>query len=152
MLNRTRPCLALPLAGNAKVQGQERAAALPAMDRAVVAAASRAPEATVATRWAEARIVSLRFRPDGQLGESEMRLSMNAALLVGGVDGGRGQTERRTGGPTAVIRDPVSVVWGEYEFRIDGEFSPRGIDSVGLVKLRGARKPANRTWTAKAEN
>ena len=34
-----------------------------------------------------------------------------------------------------MIRGPIAVVWGEYEFLIDGQFSHCGIDSVGVVKL-----------------
>lgn len=39
------------------------------------------------------------------------------------------------------------MIWGEYEFWIDGEFSHCGVDSADLVKTDGEWKVANFMWT-----
>jgi hypothetical protein len=46
-----------------------------------------------------------------------------------------------------MIRGPIAVVWGEYEFWIDGKFSHCGVDSADLVKVDGDWKIANWMWT-----
>jgi hypothetical protein len=55
--------------------------------------------------------------------------------------------ERWTGDPTVMIRGPIAVVWGEYEFMINGYFSHCGVDSIDLVKVDGDWKIANWMWT-----
>jgi hypothetical protein len=42
-----------------------------------------------------------------------------------------------------LIRGPIAVVWGEYEFWTDGQFSHCGVDSVDFVKIDGTWKVAN---------
>jgi hypothetical protein len=60
--------------------------------------------------------------------------------------------ERWTGEPTILIRGPIAVIWGEYEFWIDGEFSHCGVDSADLVKLEGEWKVANFMWTVERDD
>jgi len=58
----------------------------------------------------------------------------------------------RTEKPTVLIRDPITVVWGEYEFWIDGQLSHYGVDSADLVKVDSEWKVANLMWTVEKEN
>jgi hypothetical protein len=51
-----------------------------------------------------------------------------------------------------LIRGPIAVVWGQYEFLIDGEFSHCGVDAADLVKVDGRWKVANFMWTVEKEN
>jgi len=46
-----------------------------------------------------------------------------------------------------MIRGPIAVAWGEYEFLINGTFSHCGVDSIDLVKVDGVWKLANWMWT-----
>lgn len=55
--------------------------------------------------------------------------------------------ERWTSEPKIMVHGPIAVVWGKYEFLIDGEFSHCGVDAVDLVKLEGQWKIANFMWT-----
>jgi len=51
-----------------------------------------------------------------------------------------------------LIRGPIGVVRGEYEYRVDGEFSHCGVDAIDVVKLDGAWKIASFTWTVERED
>ena len=51
-----------------------------------------------------------------------------------------------------MIRGPISLIWGEYEFWTDGKISHCGVDSVGLVKVDGRWKVANFMWTVEKDN
>jgi hypothetical protein len=57
-----------------------------------------------------------------------------------------------TAEPTVLIRGPIAVVWGAYEFTIDGKFSHCGIDAIDMVKLEGEWKVANIMWTVEKDN
>ena len=59
--------------------------------------------------------------------------------------------EAWTAEPTLIIGGPIALVWGEYDFWIDGEFSHCGIDSVSLVKIDDTWKIANWMWTVETE-
>jgi hypothetical protein len=59
--------------------------------------------------------------------------------------------ERWIGEPTVMIRGPIAVVWGEYEFFINGERSHCGVDSIDVVKVDGVWKLANFMWTVEPD-
>lgn len=146
------PLLSLLIAGNANAENDERDAILALMDQAFDAVASRDPDDMRAIQLAEGTSLSFRPRQNGAPGELEMQMSTNEALVAGDVDDGSRFTERWTVEPTVMIRGPIAVVWGEYEFWIDGEYSHCGIDSVDLVKVDGAWKIANWMWTVEKDN
>ena len=62
-----------------------------------------------------------------------------------------GYLERWIGEPTVLNRGPIAVVWGEYEFWIEGEFSHCGVDTINLAKIEGQWKIAHFMWTAEAD-
>lgn len=136
----------------ANAEDGERAAILAVMDQAFAAVASRDPDDMRALQLAEGTSISFRPHPNGQPGELEMRIATNEALAASEVDDGREFMERWTGEPTVLIRGPIAVVWGEYEFYVDDTFSHCGIDAVDLVKLDGQWKIANWMWTVETEN
>jgi hypothetical protein len=76
-----------------------------------------------------------------------MRVANNEVFLAGLEDDGHDNDERWVGTPTVMIRGPIAVVWGEYEYWIDGKFSHCGVDSIDLVKVDGEWKFANFMWT-----
>ena len=78
-----------------------------------------------------------------------MRMSTNEALLAETTE--EEWIERWTGDPTVMIRGPIAVVWGEYEFLVDGDFSHCGVDSIDLVKVDGDWKIANWMWTVEED-
>jgi hypothetical protein len=125
----------------------EREAILALMDKAFAAVRSSNPDDWRAIQLAEGTTLSFRPGPDGSPDELEMRISNNEKFLEGLEPDGHEYVERWTGEPSILIRGPIAVIWGEYEFLIDGEFSHCGIDSADLVKANGEWKVANFMWT-----
>jgi len=144
--------VSLTLTGNANAEDKERDAVLALMDQAFAAVSSRVPDDMRAIQLAEGTSISFRPLLNGKPGELEMRIATNEALAAGDVDDGHKFVERWTGDPTVMIRGPIAVVWGEYEFLIDGVFSHCGIDSADLVKVDGDWKIANWMWTVEKDN
>lgn len=144
--------VSLTITGNANAEDKERDALLALMDQAFAAVSSRDPDDMRAIQLAEGTSISFRPLPNGKPGELEMRFATNEALAAGAVDDGHKFVERWTGDPTVLIRGPIAVVWGEYEFLIDGVFSHCGIDSADLVKVDGTWKIANWMWTVEKDN
>ncbi len=64
---------------------------------------------------------------------------------------GKTYQESFTGEPTVLIRGSIAVVWGEYDFCIDGKFSHCGVDNIALAKVNGQWKIANFIWTVERE-
>lgn len=95
--------------------------------------------------------LSFRAGHEDQPEDLEMRISNNEAFIADLQPDGHDYLERWTGEPTILIRGPIAVIWGEYEFWIDGVFSHCGVDSADLVKVRGERKIANFMWTVEKE-
>ncbi len=143
--------LSLLLAGEANSEDDDRSAVLALMDQAFAAVGSGNPDDARATQLAEGTSLSFRPRPGGAPGEQEMRISTNEALVVGGIGDDHEYFEKWAGDPTVIIQGPIAIVWGEYEFWIDGDFSHCGIDSVQLAKVDGHWKIANWMWTVEKE-
>jgi len=137
--------LLLMSAGNTVADDGDRAAILALVDKAFYAVGSGDPDDMRAIQLAEGMSISFRQHPDGEPGELLMRMSTNEALLADTTEDKL--VERWTGDPIVMIRGPIAVVWGEYEFLINGNFSHCGVDSIDLVKVDGDWKFANWMWT-----
>ena len=140
------------VAGNAFAQGDERSAILTVMQQAFDAVHSQDPDDWRAIQLAEGTTLSFRPHPDGDTGRLEMRIARNEAFVADQVRDSHEYVERWTGNPTVLIRGPIAVVWGEYEFWIDGEFSHCGVDSADLVRMDGKWKIANFMWTVEKDH
>lgn len=125
----------------------EEAAVLAVVEKAFNAVTSQNVEDWRAIQLAEGTTLS--FRPDGKGGQ-KMRMSSNDESAD------RPRTddiylERWIGEPTVMIRGPIAVVWGEYEFFINDRRNHCGVDSIDLVKLEGTWKVANFMWTVEPD-
>ena len=143
--------IALP-AVNATAEDAEREAVLALMEQAFAAINSGNADDARATQLADGISISFRQHPNANAGELLMRMHTNEELLVSESGDGHKYMERWSGEPTVMIRGPIAVAWGDYEFWIDGEFSHCGIDSVDLVKIDGNWKVANWMWTVEKGN
>lgn len=130
----------------------DREAILAVMDKAFAAVRSNDPDDWRAIQLAEGTTLSFRPGPAGKPDELEMRIANNEAFIADLKPDGHEYMERWTGEPTVLIRGPIAVIWGEYEFWIDGEFSHCGVDSADLVKVEGEWKVANFMWTVEKDN
>ncbi len=149
-------CLAMILAVSrfeyALAEPGDREAILAVMDKAFAAVRSNDPDDWRAIQLAEGTTLSFRPGPAGNPEELEMRISNNESFIADLDPDGHEYMERWTGEPTILIRGPIAVIWGEYEFWIDGEFSHCGVDSADLVKLEGEWKVANFMWTVERDD
>lgn len=135
---------------SASAQSDDRGAILALMQQAFAAVGSGNPDDMRAIQLAEGTSISMRPHSSGKKGKYEMRLSSNEEFLAGPADD-RKLVEAWTAEPTLIIGGPIALVWGEYDFWIDGEFSHCGIDSVSLVKIDDTWKIANWMWTVETE-
>ena len=129
----------------------EREAILAVMDKVFVAVQSQDSADWRAIELAEGTTLSFRPHSDGVPGNLEMRMSSNEEANFDLVHDGHEYIERWISDPTILIRGPIALVWGEYEFWIDGKFSHCGVDSVDLVKISGEWKITNFMWTVEKE-
>lgn len=139
--------LAMLPAVNANAEDAERAAVLALVEQAFAAIKSGNVDDARATQLADGISISFRPHPNGNAGELLMRMHTNEELLLSESGDGHEYMERWSGAPTVLIRGPIAVAWGAYEFWIDGEFSHCGIDSIDLVKVDGSWTIANWMWT-----
>ena len=137
--------------GNTQPEEDDRAAILALMEKAFDAVRSGNPDDWRAIQLAEGTTLSFRPLTDGKPGQLEMRMSQNEAFIANLEDDGHTYVERWTKDPTVHIRGPIAVVWGEYEFWVDGKFSHCGIDSTDFVKIDGTWKIVNFMWTVEKD-
>ena len=137
--------------GNAVAEDVDRDAILALMDQAFYAVGSNNPDDMRAIQLAEGTSISFRQHPTGVPGELLMRMSTNEDLLTNDAGSDDKFVERWTGDPTVIIRGPIAIVWGEYEFWTNGVFSHCGVDAVDLVNIDGDWKIANWMWTVETD-
>ena len=137
---------------NAFAESGDREAILALMDNAFAAVRSSNPDDWRAIQLAEGTTLSFRPGPEERPEELEMRIANNEDFIADLQPDGHEYLERWTAEPTILIRGPIAVIWGEYEFWIDGEFSHCGVDSADLVRINGEWKVANFMWTVEKKN
>ncbi len=132
-------------------EAAERQAILDVVERTFEAVAAGDPEKWRAVLL-EAGVAIAMARPRDGTDGFVMRLTPNKDVIEGASPPRRRYLERFTEEPTVLIRGPIAVVWGEYDFWIDQNFSHCGVDAIDLVKLDGAWKVANIMWTVERQN
>ena len=139
-------------APNAHAQSSDLEAVLAVTQKIFDAVHSQNQDDWRAIQLPEGTTLSLRSGKEIQNNASNLNLARNKDFVARLVKNESDYLERWTAEPTVMIRGPIAVVWGEYEFWIDGNFSHCGVDSVDLVKLDGEWKMANIMWTVELEN
>ncbi len=129
----------------------DKAALLALAEKAFDAVHSQNPDDWRAIQLADGVAISFRQDPDGPPGAQKMRLISNEAFLTRIAPNDHDYRERWTSEPTVMIRGPIAVIWGEFEFTIDGEFSHCGVNSIDAVKIEETWKISNFTWTVETE-
>ena len=137
---------------DAIAESEDREAILAVMDKAFAAVRSSDADDWRAIQLAEGTTLSFRPGPEERPEELELRISNNEDFIADLKPDGHEYMERWTSEPAILIRGPIAVIWGEYEFWIDGEFSHCGVDSADLVKVDGEWKIANFMWTVEKED
>jgi hypothetical protein len=144
---------ALALHANALYADEDdRKAILAVADKLFAAVNTQNPDDWRAIQLAQGTTLSFRSLAADEPGKLEMKMTRNEEFIAGLQKNEHDYQEYWTAEPTVLIRGPIAVVWGAYEFTIDGKFSHCGIDAIDMVKLDGAWKVANIMWTVEKEN
>lgn len=130
----------------------EREAVLAVVQQTFDAITSRDPTVWKTVMLEEGVAIGMSPDADSDDGEFKMHLRRNMELIENMAPNGQHYLEQFTAEPKVLIHQAIAVVWGEYDFWIDGEFSHCGIDSIDLVKAGGQWKIANLMWTMEREN
>lgn len=128
----------------AQDETSDRELILALLDKAFAAVASGNPDDWRPLLMEEARSLDFLIESDGTASPRERSYREYLATLT---QGKHRLFERWLGEPTVLIRGPIAVVWGQYDFWIDGEFSHCGVDSANLAKFEGEWKIAHFMWT-----
>jgi hypothetical protein len=136
----------------ASAQATDHAAVLAMTQRIFEAVSSQDADEWRALQVADGTTLSFRSKSGGAEGEMSMSIARNEDFVAGITPGESEYVERWTAEPTVMIRGPIAVVWGEYDFWIDGDFSHCGVDSIDLVKIDGEWKLANIMWTVELKD
>lgn len=141
--------LALPIGAVAQDDGGE---ALAVVDAAFDAIRARdqaemlslfLPDGT-STRLRDARELA----PDA----TPLRRTTNAALISQAFNTDSYIEEQWTETPTVLVDGDLALVWGRYEFLINGSIAHCGVNHVDLVRLDGRWRITNWTWSVHTEN
>lgn len=142
-------CLVFLLASaNSSAQDEDRSQILAIIDKAFSAVTSQLPEDWRAIQLPNGTTLSMSATPGGEPELlNRLNIASNDDFIADSAPDGHEYIERWTSEPTVMIRGPIAVVWGEFDFHADGEFSHCGVNSVDLVKVDGQWKIANWMWT-----
>lgn len=126
-----------------RAQTSDSAAVLATVQRLFDAMASRDSVAARALLVPGARFVSLR----GDTASNAVRIQSDTAFLRSlGAEGARRLLER-IWTPRVQLHGPLATVWAPYDFHIDGTPSHCGVDTFTLVRLGGAWRISEITYT-----
>lgn len=135
-----------------QVHAGDREDILAVVEQAFAAVTSQNPDDWRAVQVPQGTTLSFRPHSSGEPGKLEMRMTNNEEFIAGMRKTEQEYSEHWTAEPTVLIRGPIAVVWGAYEFTIDGKFSHCGIDAIDMVKLEEGWKIANFMWTVEKDN
>lgn len=142
--------LVLAICASAQAASDPKQAILKLMDAAFEAVASGDPDDWAAIQLANGTSISLRQDPANP-GQFVQKMMSNEAMVAEAIADENEYLERWLGEPEIRVHGPTAVVWGAYEFWINGERSHCGIDSVQLIRVDDDWKIANWTWTVEPD-
>lgn len=132
--------LAIP--SSAQAQTSEEEAVVAAVQQLFDAMAARDTLAARAVLLPEGRFHSIRETDDGpRVGSSSHREFLDQLTMPGE------DWLERLWNPTVLIHGPMAVVWTEYDFHRDGQFSHCGVDAFSLFKTDDGWKIAGTIYT-----
>jgi hypothetical protein len=76
-----------------------------------------------------------------------MAVSSSLATWAASITPGAERYEQRLYDPAVEIDGNVAMVWGRYDFRVDGKIAHCGYDHVDLVRDGGRWKIANLSYS-----
>jgi hypothetical protein len=125
----------------------ERAAVLQTLERMFTAMADRDVEGYAATLVPEGRYS--RHLVDS--GASRPLRMLTNAQDIEEFKAGTGRWHERIWQPIVHVHPPIAVVWAPYDFHVDGVFSHCGVNNFQFLRVDGAWKVTNASWTVEKE-
>lgn len=141
--------LALPVAALAQDDSSE---ALAVVDAAFDAIRAKDQAAMLSLFLPDGTSTRLRDARELPADASPLRRTTNAALISQAFNTDSDIEERWTGTPTVRVDGDLALVWGRYEFLVDGSIAHCGVNHVDLVRLDGRWRITNWTWSVQTEN
>ncbi|MDQ8755675.1 hypothetical protein RCO27_05485 [Sphingosinicella sp. LHD-64] len=139
--------LALFVAPAAAVAQSDEAAVMAPIDAMFAGLTARDGQAILAQVRGDGAAAVVVERPDGT--RSFRRMSW--ADFAGGIRPGAERLEERMPDPLVRIDGDIAMVWGQYDFLVDGRRRHCGVNHFDLVRENGAWKVQNVTWTQRTE-
>ena len=125
--------------------GTEEAAVLAPVNALFAALAARDGRAIAGSIRPEGSVTVATEKDDGTRSIRHLTLAEFAAGLKPGAE----RFEERLIGPAIEIDGDIAMVWGRYDFLIDGKVHHCGVDHFGLVREEGAWKVASLAWSSR---
>ncbi|HEX8420996.1 MAG TPA: DUF4440 domain-containing protein [Sphingomonas sp.] len=123
----------------------EESAPLAVVDALFRGIAARDAAAIGATMRTDATATVATEKPDGTRTVS----SMSREKLLGAFKPGPERYEERFYDPAVEIDGDIAMVWGRYDFLLDGKLHHCGYDHVGLVRENGSWKIHSLAWSSR---
>ncbi|WP_260599486.1 nuclear transport factor 2 family protein [Sphingomonas endolithica] len=143
LLAQTTPIQPMPKGTGLPPPGTEEAAVMAPVNALLAALATRNGAAVLPYVLADGGIMVASEKPDGA---RAVRRSGWAAW-VASITPGTERYEQRLYDPAVEIDGDVAMVWGRYDFRVDGKIAHCGYDHVDLVRDGGRWKIANLSYS-----
>ena len=124
----------------------ERAVMVP-VDRVFEALAARDGTLILAQVTAQGGTTVATERPDG----TRIVRQTNWAEFAAGIKPGPERYEERLRNPAIEIDGDIAMVWGRYDFLIDGKLHHCGVDHFGLVREAGVWKISSISWSSRTK-
>ncbi len=99
-----------------------------------------------ANLYPEARFVYIEKKPDGTVISSS-----STALLLEAAPQWKSRVEERIHDPRVLVDGRIGLVWGRYEYHMDGRLSHCGTDLFTFMKTDDGWRLASGSWTVEHE-
>lgn len=140
-------CAGMLVASSAFAQGADEAAVMAPIDAMFAGLTARDGQAILAQVRSDGAATAAVERPDGTRSVSRRSWAEFAAGLRPGPE----RFEERMHDPLVRIDGDVAMVWGRYDFLVDGRMHHCGVNHFDLVRENGAWKVLNVTWSHRTE-
>jgi hypothetical protein len=131
----------------AEAPSADEVAVMAPVEAMFAALAAHDPAALAAQTLPEGGATAVVARADGNTAMHHVSWAEFAAGMPGGDD----RLEERLTSRTVRIDGDIAMVWGAYNFYLNGRLLHCGVDHFDLVRRNGAWKVLNITWTQRTE-
>ena len=148
LLAQTTPMQPMPKGTGLPPPGTEESSVMAPVNALFAGIAASYPAAIARTLRDGGSATAVEEKADGT--RAVRRIDLAALPASFQPDGSR--REHRMSDPAIEIDGDIAMVWGRYDFLIDGTLHHCGVDHFDLVRESGSWKIANLTWSSRTTN